>query len=55
MKTKNIYCIKCNKQRKFENPKKSIIFDKTLVLFIICDKCGSKDKKKLKKKNQLRY
>ena len=29
---KKIYCIKCNKYRKFENLKPSYIFDKTLVL-----------------------
>ena len=29
---KKIYCIKCNKYRKFENFKRSYIFDKTLVL-----------------------
>ena len=31
------------------------MFGKTLVLSIICDKCGSKNKKILKKKNHLRY
>ena len=34
---KNIYRIKCNKYRKFENPKISGIFKKTLVLFVICN------------------
>ena len=40
MRIKKIYCIKCNKHRKF----KKSIFDQTLVPSIICDKCGSKDK-----------
>ena len=30
------------------------MFDKTLVLFVTCDKCDVKDKKYLQKKNQLR-
>ena len=39
-----IYCIKCNKYEKFKNPRISYVFYKILVLFIICDKCRSKDK-----------
>ena len=35
------YCIKCNKYRKFKKPKISYIFDKTLVVFIICGEFGS--------------
>ena len=34
--------------RKFKNPEISFIFNKTLVPFIICDKCDSNDKKILK-------
>ena len=41
-----IYCIKCDKYTKF---KTSYTLDKTLVLFIICDKCDSKDEKVFKK------
>ena len=52
---KKIPCIKCNKHRTFKNPKIPYIFDKTLFFSIICDKCGSKDEKHLRKKNQLRY
>ena len=37
---KKIGCIKCNPY-KFKKPKISFIIDKTLVLPIICDKCGS--------------
>ena len=39
-----IYCIKCTEYRKFKNLK-IYIFSKTLFLSIICDKCGSEDKK----------
>ena len=38
---KKIYCFKCYKYRQFKNPKMSYIFNETLVLSIICDKCGS--------------
>ena len=43
MKIEKIYCIKCNKYRKSKNLKRPYIFDKTLVLSIICGKCGSND------------
>ena len=32
---KKIYCVICGKDRKFEKPKRSYIFEKTLVLSII--------------------
>ena len=44
---KKIYCIKCNKYRKFKNPKISYIFD------IICDKCGSNDEKLFKEEKSI--
>ena len=43
VRMRTIYCIKCNKYRKFKNPKISYIFDKILVLSITCGKCGSND------------
>ena len=53
---KKIYWIKCIKYRKFKNPKILYIFDKTLVLSIICGKCSAVIMEKyLKKMNQLRY
>ena len=52
---KKICCITCDKYRKFENPKISFIFDKTLVFSIIYGKCDIEAKKYLKKKNRLRY
>ena len=33
-----IYCVECNKFRKFADPKKSHTFDKTLIL---SGKCGN--------------
>ena len=42
---RKVHCIKCNKRRKFKNPKISRIFNKTLVLSIVCDKCGNNDDK----------
>ena len=52
---KQIYCVICGKYRKFRKPKISYIFEKTLVLSIICSKGKNEDEKYLKKKNQLRY
>ena len=52
---KKLYCIKCNKLRKFKKPVIASIFDKTLVLSINCDKCGNEDEKIFKKEAQLRY
>ena len=51
-----IYCNVSNKYRKFENPRTSYIFLKTLGLSHVYSKwgCGYK-KKHLKKKNQLKY
>ena len=46
MKALKIYCVKCNKLRKFVNPKISHIFDKTLIPL---------EKDYLKKKISLRY
>ena len=42
---KKLYCIICGKYRKFKNPKISCIFEKKLVLSIICSKCKNKDEK----------
>ena len=45
---KKSFCIKCNTYRKIlKNPKYLIIFDKTLVLSIICDKSVSNDEKNI--------
>ena len=47
---KEIYCSIRSKYRKFKNAKISCIFDKTLVLSIICDECSSNDEKIFKEK-----
>ena len=46
--------IKYNKYRKFKNLKISYIFNKTWVLCIICDKCGSKDEKVFKEEESIK-
>ena len=43
---KKIYCVICGEHRKLQKPKISYIFEKTLVLFIICSKCENEDEKK---------
>ena len=55
--------MKKKKKKSIKNPKTSINFEKTLVLFIICKVIkskskstnGSKDLNYFKKKNRLRY
>ena len=42
------YCIRCNKYTKLKNPEISYIFSKTVVS-VICDKWGSKHKRKRKR------
>ena len=42
---KKTYCVVCGKYRKFKNPKKSYIFEKTLVLSIVCSKCNNVNEK----------
>ena len=43
----------CGKYRKFKNPKISYIFEKTLVLSIICSKCKMEDEKILKEEESI--
>ena len=48
------YCIKCNKNRIFKNPKyQTFLIKQIFLLFVIS--VAVKMKKYLKKKNQLRY
>ena len=42
---KKLYCVICRKHRKFEKPKISYLFEKALVLSIICSKCTNEDEK----------
>ena len=50
---KEIYCVKCNKYRKLKNPRISYIFDETLSLSTICDKCSSNDEKIFKEEESI--
>ena len=47
---KKIYCVICDKYRKFKNSKISYLFEKTLDLFIISSKCENEDEKTFKEK-----
>ena len=49
---KKIYCIICEKYRKFKNPE-ICIFEKTLVLSIICIKFCSEDEKVFKEEQSI--
>ena len=53
-KMKKIYCVVCGIYKKINNPKISYIFVKTLVLSIICSKCGSKDEKIFKEEESIK-
>ena len=57
---RKIYCTKCKKYKDFRKPKYHIflikisyISDKTLLLFSICNKCGSEDEKIFKKEQSI--
>ena len=43
-KMRKISCVNCYKHTNSKNPKLCYIFKKSLVIFVICDKCGSKHK-----------
>ena len=45
---KKLYCIIRGKYRKFEKPKVSYLFEKALVLSIICSKYKNEDEKLFK-------
>ena len=42
---KELYCVICSKYKKYENPKRSHLFEKTLVLPVIYSKCKKEDEK----------
>ena len=50
---KKLYCVKCNKYRKLKNPRISYIFDETLSLSTICDKCSRKEEKIFKEEESI--
>ena len=50
---KKLYCVICGKHRKFEKPKISYIFEKTLVLSVICSECENEDEKMFKEEESI--
>ena len=44
---RKLYCVICSKYRKFEKPEISCIFEKALVLSIICSKYKNEDEKNI--------
>ena len=50
---KKLYSVICGKYRKFEQPKISHIFEKTLVLSFICSKCKNEDEKIFKEEESI--
>ena len=50
---KKLYCIICDKYRKFKIPKMSYISKETLVLSIICGKCKNEDEKIIKEEKPI--
>ena len=50
---KNLYCVTCDKYRKFEKPKISYLLEKTLVVSIICSKCKNEDEIIFKEKHSI--
>ena len=53
VKIKKIYCIVCGKNKKFKNLKISYIFEKTLVVSTIYNKCGNEDGKIFKEEDSI--
>ena len=51
---KKSHYIICSKYGKFKNTKISYIFEKTLILSIICNKCGNKDEKSFKEEESIK-
>ena len=50
---KKLYCVICGRCKKFEKPKKSYLFEKTLVASIICSKCKNEDEKLFKEEDSI--
>ena len=46
-------CVICGMYRKFKDPKILYIFEKTLVLFIICSKCKNEHEKIFKEEKSI--
>ena len=54
VKITKICCVICDKYRKFKNPKILYVFEKTLVLSIICSKCKNDDEKIFKEEESIK-
>ena len=50
---KKLYCVIFGKYRKLAKPKILYLFEKTLVLSIICSKCKNEDEKIFKEKESI--
>ena len=50
---KKLYCVICNKDRKYEKHKISYLLEKILVLSIIFSKCKNKDGQIFKEKRRI--
>ena len=50
---KKLYCVICNKDRKYEKHKISYLLEKILVLSIISSKCKNKDGQIFKEKRRI--
>ena len=50
---RKLYCVICNKYRKFEKPKILYLLEKILVLSITCSKCKSEDEKIFKQEESI--
>ena len=50
---KQLYCVICGNYRKFEKPIISYLFEKTLVLSIICSKCKNEVGKLFKEEESI--
>ena len=50
---KKLYCVICGKYGKFEKPKKSCTFKKTLVYSVVCSKCKNEDQKIFKEEESI--
>ena len=52
-KLKSLYCVICDKFRKFQKPKTSFPLEKTLVRPIICSKCKDEEEKIFKQEESI--
>ena len=50
---KKIYCVICDKYKKYRTPKISHIFERSLVVSIICRKYDNEDTKIFKEKESI--